>query len=95
MGWTKHIYLDLTLKELLVAYDAKVVHDWDHTSLLASLIYNLQCVVTGIMSKSKPKPKSPIDLHPFRQREKKSGLKIGPKNIAMLKLVGDTIRGKR
>lgn len=84
----------LTLKQLCITYDAKLIGDWDHTSSLAALIHNLTTVVISIGGKTKVKPKSATELHPYR-RKKRKGLVINRDNFQILRTIGNALVGGR
>jgi hypothetical protein len=84
----------LSLKDLLVAYDSKLLTDWDHTSVVYSGIYNLTVVVLNAVSKCKAKPKSSIAFHPYREKPQ-TGMKVDSKGIKTLKLLGFAMIGGR
>jgi len=79
-----------TLKRLIIAYDTKLLNEWDHTSVLASGIYNLTCAVINIVSKSKATPRPPSYFHPYRET-KKTGMPITQDNFSALKSFGNAL----
>jgi hypothetical protein len=66
--------------------------------MLTAMIYNLNATVTnGLGAKTKVKPKSLFDLHPYRTDTESpvSGHKITAKNIRSLRAIGNAMmRGK-
>lgn len=80
----------LTLKELVIRYDATVLNEWDRTATLAALLYNVQATVINCNTKSRIKPKTIFDFHPFREK-KLVGLKVSPKNISVLRMLGKAL----
>jgi hypothetical protein len=97
LGWDPDSIWDFTLKDVVVAYDAKLVTDWDKTSTLSALLYNLTITVHNIMGKRRISPKSMFDLHPYRKPPKKRGLTITPENFGLLREIGNAMvaRGVR
>lgn len=83
----------VTLKQLTIVYDARLLDSWDHTSTVGALIHNLTTIVIGAVSKrSSIKPKSMTDMHPFRTT-KRRGLVITKDNFQVLRTLGNAIVG--
>lgn len=54
---------------------------------MLAMSHNVAVVMMCLWSKSKAKPKSAVDMHPFRKK-KRDGLKLRPDNIGVLKSLG-------
>lgn len=94
LGLASKDWLNLTLKQLTIQYDAKLLHDWDLQSTQSSIMYNIGVIVMSFGGKSRAKPKTALDLHPYRKSIKR-GLSITHENFDILKLVlGGVKRGK-
>lgn len=78
--------MELTLKQLVQCYDAKLVDSWDHTATVSCLVYNLTGLLNNIVSKRKVPPKSLYSFHPYR--ENKTRFKVTTKNISVLRDIG-------
>ena len=83
----------LTLRELVLPYEAKVMCDWDHTATLSSMLHNLSSIVVSAVSKARPKPRPMNYFHPYRKKSNQ-GLKINHDNFGMLKTLGALIARK-
>lgn len=95
LEWQPSQLWSRTLRELIIAYDAKLVSDWDHTSVIASFVHNLTAVVINAVHKSaRARPKSPQDIHPYRRRIAR-GLKVSRRNFGVLWTVGNALCGGR
>lgn len=79
----------------MLAHDAVLLERWDHTASIQANIYNLTTVVVNAASgKSKLKPRSPLDFHPYRSSPRK-GLRITPENAkSTLWMLGNLIAAK-
>lgn len=91
LGWNPESIWPLTFKELIQAYDAKIVTDWDGWATLAAGLYNLTVTVHNIMGKRRISPKSMFDIHPYRKPPKKRGLHITPENFSILREIGNAM----
>ena len=89
LGWTWEGCKNLTLAEITNAYDGKVLHDWDQASMLTAVVYNVGVIVASF-GKSKAKPRTMKDFHPYRDG-KKRGMRITAQDIGVLKMVGDAM----
>ena len=85
--------LQMSYRELLILYQAKILHDWDQTATIANLINNIGVQLHNMMTDGKKLPMSkPEQFHPFRERgEMEHGMKVTAKNITALKALGDAI----
>lgn len=94
LNWHPDQVWPLTLRELTLIYEAKIVNDWDHTACLSALTHNLTVVVCQLGSggKSKARSRSMLHFHPFRAK-KPLGLRITSANISDLKLIGNIMAG--
>lgn len=90
LGWPPSEVWPLTLRELVLPYEARVMDAWDHTAATSAMLHNLQCIVIGIASKARPKPRPMSYFHPYR-RKKNQGLKINQSNFGLLKTLGAMI----
>lgn len=85
----------MTLKELVLAYDAKLLNDWDHTAMLAASVSHLQYTVCSLVKKPKGRMRDFFDYHPYRKEEERkqqtSGVKITPQNIGTLKMIATAL----
>jgi len=80
--------LRLTLRELRILDDAKLLADWDQTTAINVGIQHLTSVVVNALSKNaKIKPSSFEDMHPYRQKTQQRGLQITHKNFKSLKKI--------
>lgn len=78
----------LTWRTLLVAHDAHLLNEWDHTATITAAVHNVMILLANAWGKNRLKPVSPDDIHPFRIPKPK-GLKVTPTNFGVLKnLVG-------
>jgi hypothetical protein len=87
LGWPPTQLACLNYRQLLVAYQAKVIHDWDQTVLLASQLSLLQCTVISLVGKAPPML-TYEELHPYPSRKLKPTKKqadITPQNIGVLR----------
>ena len=87
LGWDPRVTMEGSLRTLVVAYEAKVVNDWNHTAQLSSHIYNLSVLVSSFGGKSKMKPEPPIAFHPLLKHKQKKGYKITKKNFGDLRSI--------
>jgi hypothetical protein len=90
LQWSPDKWLGLTLRQLVTPYDAYLVNTWDHTATVACLLHNIQATVINMGSKTRVKPKSLFDFHPYRKKPY-AGLRIGPKNMHLLRQLGNLI----
>lgn len=67
----------MTLRELEIRWQAKLLHDWDRLSELIAKIHNVNCT-------KKTDIKKASYFHPYRQG--KSGHNITAQNIHVLKV---------
>ena len=91
VGWKWSDIAMLTLREVVIQYDAHLVTRWDHTAQLSAMLYNLTATVHNLVGKSKVKTKATLDFHPYRKKGRKAGLKITPDNMSVLKQLGHAI----
>jgi len=91
LGWDADSIWEMTFKELVQAYDSKLVTDWDKTATLAAGLYNLTITVYSMFGKRRIAPKSMFDLHPYRKPPKKRGLNITPENFGLLRDIGNAV----
>lgn len=59
--------------------NAKCMDDWDHTSSLLALIFNMN------RDSKQQRALKPEELNPYRSAKKKKGIPINSKNIHLLK----------
>lgn len=90
MGWPPADWLDMTLRELVIAHDAWLLERWDHTTCTMAALENLTLLVSSIGGKSRPKFVTPLQRHPYRKHQA-SGLAIRSDNIGMLKAIGNSL----
>lgn len=76
--------MQLTLRDLNIYHQQVLLDSWDHTAMTVSSIINNTNTLVNLNTKSRVKPKSYLDIHPFR-KAKPQGHRITPKNIGMLK----------
>lgn len=90
VGWPPSEVMNATLRELLLCYQSKLQHEWDHTAALHSAIHNFTALFEranlpkGV--RAAIKPKSLLDCHPYRDgssQAKEGG--ITPKNFGVMK----------
>jgi hypothetical protein len=89
----------LTLRQLVLIYDQKLLDSWDHTAYLYSITYNLLVVVSSALSKGgKAKIVTAAQCHPYRENKESQGdgLKVTHDNFEALKhIIGGLAAGKR
>ena len=90
LGWTPQDAMPLTLRELTVCYDAYVLDRWDHTASLSVLVFNLTALVSGLGGKSRIRPRSMYDFHPYRTAPRR-GLRITTENFGVLRMIGNAL----
>lgn len=97
LGWSPRDWLPLTLRQLVQAYDGRLVEGWDRNSLVACLVSNLTSVVNNLASKgAKSKPKTIYDFHPYRDRPAGGrGLKINAENFGVLKTIANAFAKRK
>ena len=62
----------MSLRELIVGYDAVLINAWDHTAVITCQIYNLMTVTGAAFgAKSRAGPRSPAHFNPYRKPERK------------------------
>lgn len=87
-----------TLKRFLLHYDAYCLESWDHTAAITAMLHNLIATVanTAQGSKTRIKPVSMQDMHPYRKTSSDpSRKKITARNISTLRLIaGNLYRSK-
>jgi hypothetical protein len=101
IGWSPSDLLGATLRELLLCYQSRLLHEWDRTATLHAAIHNFMALFERAnLPKGKSpaiKYQSPDDLHPFRDgksQAKEGG--ITPKNFGVMKeFLRAMIRSKR
>jgi len=83
----RSIWETWTLRELYVRHDAYQIERWWHTAFIVCSVYNLQTIVANALSsKSRMRPKTPSEFHPFVDSSNAPGkMKITKKNISFLK----------
>lgn len=84
----------LTLREIVVRYDSYLLDKWDHTAAILCMIHNLTATVSNLASKSRCRPKTIYDFHPYRVKPD-TGLRINPKNMGVLKMIGNALARRR
>ena len=94
LAWSWESAQHRTYREVVIAHDAKIIADWDHTALLSALIHNLAVVVVSAVSKAKPKAKSAHDFHPYRPKPR-TGLVINTENFHTLRQIGNALCRRR
>jgi hypothetical protein len=96
IGWHLNDCWDLKLRDIVIAYHSVLLEKWDHTAAQLAMLHNIGIVILNTSGgKSKAKPKSMTDYHPFRRRTHK-GMKITQKNFKMLRVLGNLIcEGRR
>ena len=87
LGWNPNDVWSLTLRELVIAYDAKLVNQWDQSAMIATLTANISVVVLNLMGK-RERPKQMTDFHPFRISKRRGAIIT---DIKLLKPVGDAL----
>lgn len=94
LRWRPKDIWPLTLRELILIYEAAIINDWDHTAATSALIHNLTVIVCQLGSggKSKARPKSMTHFHPFRSK-KSEGMRISAANIQDLRMIGNIMCG--
>ena len=66
LGWSRGELFRSTARELIVAYEAREVSNWDRTAVQSALIHNLSIIVSSMFSKKRPEAVSMFDYHPYR-----------------------------
>ncbi len=94
LRWSPDKWKPLTLRQLVIHYDAYLIDRWDHTATVAVLLHNLQATVVNLVAKSAAKPKTFYDLHPYRKNPK-PGLSITPENFNVLRDIGNALVRRR
>lgn len=86
----------MTLKELVLQWDAYQIDRWWHTALLAQQLYNIQTILVNALSKkSKMKPKNITEFHPYVEKSKPAMTRITKKNFGLLKVIGNALCAKK
>ena len=80
--------MPFTFKQLVIMYDARVLHDWDQTHLLATHLANIPIYVSNMFSKRRQRPTTFLESHHLR-KSKGQGLKLTPQNLHLLKGIAD------
>ena len=90
IGWSRNETLDATLRELVLCYQSKLLHEWDHTATLHAAVHNFTALFerANLPKDAKPamKPRTVLECHPFREsktEDKPGG--ITPKNFGVMK----------
>ena len=73
-----------TLRQLSIMFDAKILHDWDQTHLVATHLVNLPVFLSNMFGKRRTKPTSFLDNHHLRKSQSR-GLVLTPDNMHALK----------
>ena len=84
----------MTLKDLVISYDAYLIDSWWHTAFINTQLYNLQATVTNALgAKRKMRPKSVSEFHPFVAKTPvgKRTLKGRPADMSFLKAMGNAL----
>lgn len=84
----------MKLWELMMAWDSKVLADWDQTALVAAMLDGLAAVTISLHSKKRVRPRGYYHFHPYRKAGR-TGMKITAKNIGDLKVLANITMGKR
>lgn len=85
----------MTMKELIIRHDAYLLDRWWGIAVLSSHLYNLQTIVhNALTTRHKMKPKSPAEMHPFLNPDARKR-KITPRNISLLKAIGNAMCSRR
>jgi hypothetical protein len=87
LGWTPDVIDRMTLRTLIIAYEARLVDQWNHTANICSGIHNLTVLVSHLGGKSKMKAEPPIEFHPLLRHKKKKGFSITKKNFQDLRSI--------
>jgi hypothetical protein len=82
----------LSLRELVIRYDAFLLDRWDHTSSIVAQLANVISTVNNLVATQKIKPKGMMDVHPYRKRPRR-GMAVG--NISDLKMIGSLMAARR
>ena len=75
--------------ELLAAWDAKLLHDWDQTAAINQQLYQLLSAVCSFGKVRLPQ-KQLGDFHPYR-KSPPSGLRITKQNFGVLRHLGNAM----
>jgi hypothetical protein len=100
VGWSPSELLGATLRELLLCYQSKLLHEWDHTAMLHAAINNFTALFerANLPKGIRPsiKMRSNLDCHPFRESQPDDDGGITPKNFGVMKeFLRAMIRSKR
>lgn len=92
LGWAPADVWPATLRELTIAYESRLVAEWDHTAMIHSAIHNLTCLLElvnlGKDSKPQMKQKNFSQCHPYRESVADEGNEqqgITPQTLGKLK----------
>jgi len=80
-----------TLKWLFAAYEYRLLEKWDHTSLIASQLHNIACLIISAAGGKKVQPKTPSHFHPYREKTRIAGMAIREDNFTDLKMLGNAL----
>ncbi len=87
LGWSPQDIWSLTLREVVIAHDARLMNQWDQTATIATLTANVSVVILNVLGK-RQSPMTFTDFQPYRQA-KKRGAAIT--DIRLLKPIGDAL----
>lgn len=86
MGWSFTDIKDLTYRELITAYDAHLLNEWDQSATLLAAILNLQVLLINGFGGKSLKPIDPTELHPYRKTTASGkGFRITKQNFHVLR----------
>jgi hypothetical protein len=90
VGWSPSELLGATLRELLLCYQARLLHEWDRTATLHAAIHNFMALFERAnLPKGKTpaiKSKSVFECHPFREAAPDANeAGITPQNFGVMK----------
>lgn len=86
---TEHFW-NLTYREFIAYHDGRQITAWDHTAQMLVNLNYIQCIVVNAVSKSKIRPRTFEEFHPYREH-RSHGTRINQSNFKMLQKIGDSL----
>lgn len=75
------------MRQLLVAYDARLLETWDHTAAVITMQHNILATVHNMLATTKITPDDAIAHHPYRQSKQNTGTNVTAGNITCMRSV--------
>jgi len=70
----------MSYRHFILHYESYLLTQWDHTSNLSCLLFNINITIQNLVSKKRLTFKNPSDFHPYRNKPKQ-GMRLTSSNL--------------